>query len=463
MMPYSVLFVPHQVPAAREMKLVADQCVKGGLNTIFLSLREDLKECLLTEGVPSDNILSLKAAGNGAEVRKERSWLAELKSYLGNTTIGNYIHKRRLSDNGRVQTRIEQELASQQSLKAELEAVLDRCEPDVVGLVSDRTVVDALLVMLCEERGIPTVLIPFAVGADKMDLPRFRSQPEYDAKLFSSWAAKFPGQVQPDIRTGTPRFYYPPWVMGALDTMGCLPENPWVNGGGGVNFVLAESHNVRERYIDGGCPEEKIVVTGMCSHDNLYEVYTRRDEVRKELAAKYQFDSASPLVVFSVSAFYELGMKTWDEQYDFVTKQARVLERFDGPVLASLHPKMNPADYGFLEERFGIKLLSERLSNVLPVADVFIATIASTTAGWAELCRIPLILVDDLINECEYYTPTDTAVFFESLKDSTSFERNLGQALNVVNATDAAPSMFDGNSSVRICSALKTACGGNPN
>lgn len=72
---------------------------------------------------------------------------------------------------------------------------------------------------------------------------------------------------------------------------------------------------------------------------------------------------------------------------------AQALRDQGGNVLISLHPRMDPAQYQFLEKEYHLPIARQRLAEILPAADLFLATFSSTVL-WAVLCRIPCLVVD---------------------------------------------------------------------
>jgi hypothetical protein len=202
-----------------------------------------------------------------------------------------------------------------------------------------------------------------------------------------------PGQAVWDPKQQRHVLYYSSRVLPALASLGLLPPNPWLLGGGLADLVLVESERVHGQRLEQGQDPRRILVTGHPGHDALFSGYARRDELRRELALSYGLRAESPLAVVALPQLGEQGTLDWDSHWREIRFLGQTFRDLPAEFLVSLHPKMDANRYLFLEEEYGLRLARERLSAILPAADLFLATYSSTV-HWATLCRVPALVFD---------------------------------------------------------------------
>ena len=55
---------------------------------------------------------------------------------------------------------------------------------------------------------------------------------------------------------------------------------------------------------------------------------------------------------------------------------------------------MNKENYKFLEDKYEVKISSNKLYEILPSADLFLVGQGSTTINWSILCKVPFLILD---------------------------------------------------------------------
>ena len=81
---------------------------------------------------------------------------------------------------------------------------------------------------------------------------------------------------------------------------------------------------------------------------------------------------------------------SWDEHWGKIYRIIKGIEGVSQNLLLSVHPRSEIDRYQHLEDHFNCRILAEPLSEIIGVADVFIAS-NSTTLVWAVLCGVPVI------------------------------------------------------------------------
>jgi hypothetical protein len=276
--------------------------------------------------------------------------------------------------------------------------LFEKVDPAAVLLADERRVgLYGGMLHAARRRGRLTMVIPYALSdLPDMVLPR-KDKPDHYVdrrpyRLIKAWIRRrHPDQVY-ESEVG-PLLFYPAVETLVLASLGILPPKPWVIGGGWADVVGLIGEADRRRFVEQGAPPQKMIVTGQPSLDVLYETWQRKDDLCQRLAVDYGLDGDKPFVVFAVPQLGEHKITGWEEHWAANMAVTETLAATGANVLLSLHPRSDPEQYAFLEDRFGVHILREPLSEALPAADIFVATYSSTVR-WAVLLRIPAIVVD---------------------------------------------------------------------
>lgn len=243
------------------------------------------------------------------------------------------------------------------------------------------------------ELDLPVVVPPVAVPGYRGSLSRLRQGPEFLAARHPALARRLPGQVTPSHHLGADIFFYPPAMTLALENLDLLPPNPWVLGGGLADLMLAEGPHFAKQYAQEGVPAGRIKVVGHPHHDRLHAGWLNRVVLKAGLLAENGLDPARPLGILALPQLGEHGQLPWEQHWQEMRFLAQTLRDQGGNVLLSLHPRMDPTQYQFLEREYRLPIARRRLAEILPAADLFLATFSSTVL-WAVLCRMPCLVVD---------------------------------------------------------------------
>jgi len=329
---------------------------------------------------------------------------------------------------------------------------------DSVVVYDDRSGYITLpLIKACKDLGIRSLIVPVAlvVGPDSLLIMRRNRKEHQQCHKFRD----IRGMEQQCLYDNVSRqwlSFYSFFTSMTFNITEMLPVNPWVLGGGLVSTVLADGEDARKRYIVHGCSPDKITITGHPSHDSLLCTYNNRDNVKKKVCEKYNIVLEKKIVIVSLPQLAEHDLLPWKEHWAEIHYICRVLSSLDATILASLHPKMKAELYQFIENEYGVTIVHERLKDVLPIADIFLATFSSTVQ-WAILCKIPTIVFDFYdLNYDVYNWAKSLAVIDEKSKFEDYLKRMVGDdkalARKKKQATDDALmiSPFDGNCTGRI-------------
>lgn len=244
--------------------------------------------------------------------------------------------------------------------------------------------------------GIVSIIPPTAFSATQEGLFIARRQnPAHYVTHRPEFKRQFPNQWRRDIPSGEDLSFFGVATTQAYASLGMLPDNPWVLGGGLSDWILVDSEDVKQRYADLGVDPDKILISGHPDHDALALSVQSKGEMRVLLHDKYRLDPARKTLVLCLPNWAEVGLKSWEWHW----RESELLCRFAAAqgcnVLLSLHPSQERARYVHLEERFPpLRILDERLATVLPAADIYFTGLSSSTVPWAVLASVPTVIAD---------------------------------------------------------------------
>jgi len=244
------------------------------------------------------------------------------------------------------------------------------------------------LLSACNKLNILTVIAPTAFSCPVEILARTRTHRKFQAS--KDFAQRYPDQVWKDVKTGRIISFFPERDTRALNKANMLPQNPKILGGSRSGLVLVDSEASKINAIDGGVACHKIVVTGNPDTDRLYSAYKEKLDRKNQLIEQYALDRVEEVVILNLPLFDDVGMSPSEESLvhkEILSEVGLVFPSF----LLSAHPRMSRDYQEHLSTQFSIKILEERLSNVLPLADVYITDQTSSTIFWAILADVPTI------------------------------------------------------------------------
>jgi UDP-N-acetylglucosamine 2-epimerase len=169
---------------------------------------------------------------------------------------------------------------------------------------------------------------------------------------------------------------------------------PWAN----TISSCAESAANKSIYQRLGVDERQLTITGSQIDDTLYEVSRHRAERVRALALKMGFDPDRMLIVVAFPPDQFGAPSTNTFEYTSFTKLIdgwlQALAQFSSTVNIVLrpHPRLDPEILKPFEQA-GCHVFSGLTEEIVPLADVFVASI-SATIRWALALGIPVINYD---------------------------------------------------------------------
>ena len=270
-------------------------------------------------------------------------------------------------------------------------------EPDIVMLNGDRHLgLEPSVLKVCKENGIPT-FVPYLVYSSEVG-PMISNQKKpwltlsWNSPFILRWLVKrMPQSILKAKKLEC--IFYNPSTQIALQKFGVLSDYPWYIGNGLVDMVCMDSSHSLNRYTSNRVPDSKLRIVGDAAYDNLYLAYTNRINVRETLMNRYGGDSLKKVILCALPQVAEHNLMDWDQHWKEIHFIIDTLDQQNQNLFLSLHPKMKREDYEFLEQKYKCHILEERLYDVMPIGDIFVATFSSTVI-WAAICGVKSVLVD---------------------------------------------------------------------
>lgn len=278
--------------------------------------------------------------------------------------------------------------------------LLDEINPQALLLIGDRHIgIETALVALANRRGIPSLIIPYALSDQEGAMLYRLAMPDWRRTHgMASWLNPIVARLRPGwsyTQDDLTLLWQPPAALLAAALWKMMPADPWVLGGGAAWAMVVESQHSKDNFILQGMPDAKITVTGKPRYDRAAKVWQQRDEVRQRLCAGWGVDPEKKLLVCAVPHFGEHDLLPWDQHWaeiEFLFNSFTELLPHTNVVL-SLHPKSDLAQYAPRAEQHGLVIATQRYDQLIPISDVFVASYSSTVT-LAIAAHIPAIVVD---------------------------------------------------------------------
>ncbi len=182
----------------------------------------------------------------------------------------------------------------------------------------------------------------------------------------------------------------------AREWLGIAPPLPWVLHSGASDVIALESEAVKEYCLKEGLPSHQLAVTGSIAQDILFTMLTEKERRKSDMLRKLGFDNDLPIILSALppDSLYmgrpECDFHSYHELIEFWCKSIAGIKGYNHIVV--LHPSLEYDELKHIES-FGLKLARDSTASVIPLCDIFVASISSTIQ-WAIACGIPVINYD---------------------------------------------------------------------
>ncbi len=255
-------------------------------------------------------------------------------------------------------------------------------------------------ILAAKRLGIATAAIPFALSDPDADWIGRQNRAVFDPYSGGSlerWLKQVVCRFYPENmreKDGRALMFLTAGQACVLMACKAVMSSPWAYGGGITDAVAVYGEADRTKQLGLGVSASKLVITGQCSMDHLFASRGQSSDIRIKLLAEHELPCDRRVIICAVPQYLEHAMLDAPEHWALTEQMLRSMAETGANVLLSLHPRSRREDYSNLAERFGAVIVSSPLIDILPAADLFVAT-HSSTVRWAVLLRIPVIVLDD--------------------------------------------------------------------
>ncbi len=295
--------------------------------------------------------------------------------------------------------------------------IFNDIKPDLLIAENDRAPgFEQAILKAAKDSGIKILIPYYAISGGEIFLRK--NDIRYKLKIYSSIFTQIvyrKNKHQAYFYNNEIIYFYNSFTLHALSKFGSLSTYPWIIGNGLSDIICVDNQYNYNRYISTGVLKNKIKIVGDLSYDKLYYNFKERSELKKKTIHKYKLVNKKKIIIISLPQLFEHNMLDWENHWNEIIFLMKEIEQTNQNIIISLHPKMEMKNYKILESRFNCKIIEERLYDLLPIADLFIATFSSTII-WSVLCGINSMIIDFYGFDYNIYDFLQTVIIIKDRK-----------------------------------------------
>jgi hypothetical protein len=281
----------------------------------------------------------------------------------------------------------------------EIDSLLSAVKPRLLVLGGDMAGYDtSLFIKLAREREVPTLIVPSTMSNGLEQAEVYFEDPNYHVRGWSGHliAALFPKWVR--SHKGKRLFRCPPGRLLAMELAGLAPPQPWIFNSGFADAIAMESQAMIDYYADAGMSHDRMVLTGSLSDDAMARTLARAPALRAELCRQLGLDPDRPLILMALLPDFlylpggrpQCDFQDYEKLVDFWIDSLGELKGCNR--IVALHPSVDVESMRHIE-RCGVRIGRWRTADMVPLCDVYVASISSTIR-WAIACGKPVVNYD---------------------------------------------------------------------
>ncbi|OGH12312.1 MAG: hypothetical protein A2857_04945 [Candidatus Levybacteria bacterium RIFCSPHIGHO2_01_FULL_36_15] len=283
----------------------------------------------------------------------------------------------------------------------EFKKVKKLIQSNKIGLVilgGDNISNSPIVVKICHNMKIPVIIIPNWMVSGYLEAAEAAyNNPMHDCKnlfnnitgnLFPKWAYKYKNKKL---------LKWPAFKIWIIKLFGLEPPLPWVLHSGYADKIFVESQGMYDCMIQEGLPKNEIILTGSLRNDNFFKILMNFNKSRKRLYKNLGFQNNLPLIICALppNQLYGYGrseceFRNYDSLVEFWIKSLARVRGYN--IVISLHPSEDYEKMKYIE-KWRVKIFQGVLSEIIPLCDIFVASISSTIQ-WAIACGKPVLNYD---------------------------------------------------------------------
>jgi len=357
------------------------------------------------------------------------------------------------------------ELVSLLCRRRSIDELIKKASPDVVVLTIDVVGYDTpLFVSQAKKYGAGTAVISGSMSNGLEQAEAYYYDKNFHLRgtigRIVGWA--FPKWKR--IHKGRALLRLPPGRIVAMEMLGLAPPAPWAVNSGYADAILVESPAMVEYFTRAGLPRQQLRATGTITDDVMAGLLAE-PSAKSELCLRYGLDPDKRIILVAVppnSLIFtggrpECDFQDYDSLVEFFVNSAAACP--DHNVLLALHPS-EPREERLKLERAHVKVACEETFKLVPLCDLYIASVSSTIR-WAIACGKPVLNYDAYRYRYDDFVDEPGVLITEEQREFICLLRRLTtdcEFFEHVRSMQARRSLLwgtlDGNSGKRLMEAL---------
>ena len=193
---------------------------------------------------------------------------------------------------------------------------------------------------------------------------------------------------------GTARtFMWDPLHMIAARLNGLLPSDIWQKPSPDFDRVYVFSEFSASLLEHSGFPMDRVETTGIPLLDDVFHGCRDRS-VRERIFKELRLQADEPFLLFNVEPSFEHHYCDATTHWARFDSMMTLVSSFQLPVVLSLHPLCDEADYAYAEQRFGVRIARHRkIYELYPYCRLAVSFACSTNI-LAEIFDKPIVVYD---------------------------------------------------------------------
>jgi hypothetical protein len=300
-----------------------------------------------------------------------------------------------------------------------IQFILKKEKPDFIILGGDMPGYDSsLYIREAKKIGIESFIIPSTMSNGQEQAEVYSGDKQYHIRkqdihflkiFFKKWIKDYKGINL--LRVPLARLF-------AFKSIGINYKEPWVFNSSNAKKIFIESISMYEYYRKAGLKNNNLVITGSPSNDIMTQIFNNNNNLATNLHNKYNIEKSKKKILFALPPdFYYVNggrpqsifnnyKECIDYFLDFIEQKNQV------KWYMTLHPSMNRSDYKAFED-IGVTILSDPAYMLLPLVDIFIASVSSTIR-WAIACGVPTINFDFYLYKYDDFMNQDGVLYADN-------------------------------------------------
>jgi hypothetical protein len=306
------------------------------------------------------------------------------------------------------------ELAQLRAAGALARRLLAELRPSVVVVIQDTLLLERFLVRAANRRGVPTLVVQWA----------FTYPQEYYDRFHARAGAPRRG-ARAVIGRATAAGYRA--ALAALD-VGFRLANSY--GGGEAAYMAVMGEAFEAQFRAQGARKHAFFVTGHPSHDAAFaRVRAWRDEERAAVLRELGLPLQTRLITYATQPALWRGVLTRAQLRETVETVAAGVQSqgADYALVVKLHPREDPAEYAFLEDRPRVRVVKAvDVQRLIAASEAFVSA-SSSTLLYAMMYERPIVTINFYgVPHYDFFAPLGGTLHIRS---PDAFAAALGRAL----------------------------------